>query len=253
MAYRHDPDLEFLSTCSSYELNDLVSTLIYDKNGSPRFTESLTSNEKYKRFYPEHSHYWQEIAEEIQIFGGNSFANLFRGRVGVPYKEILCDVCDKMKVNYNKFSSTTQIERNLLMKILNDALEKMTPEELNKLARELGLKNISNLNAQAATTIFISVFKAGGFKSYQLTVIIVNAILKALIGRGLSFGGNIVLTRTASILTGPIGWAITAIWTAVDLAGPAYRVTIPTVIQITYLRSLNENREAIKMSEQINF
>lgn len=253
MAYMHDPDLEFLQHCQSEELNDLVSTITHDKDGEVRFTESLTYNEKYKRYYPEHVMYWKEIAEEIQLFGGNSFFNLFRGGRGVQYKEILCDVCDKMKVNYNKYSSTTQIEQNLLMKILQDALEKMSPEELKNLATELGLENVSSITSQTATTIFISVFKAGGFKSYQLTVIIVNAILKALIGRGLSLGGNVVLTRTAAILTGPIGWAITAIWTALDLAGPAYRVTIPVVIQIAYLRSLNENRKAVEMSKNINF
>ena len=39
-----------------------------------------------------------------------------------------------------------------------------------------------------------------------------------------------------SILTGPIGWVITGLWTAIDIAGPAYRVTIPAVIEIVVLR-----------------
>lgn len=56
-----------------------------------------------------------------------------------------------------------------------------------------------------------------------------------------------------SILTGPIGWAITAIWTAIDIAGAAYRVTIPAVIQVAYLRKLSENRKAIKLANNINF
>lgn len=122
------------------------------------------------------------------------------------------------------------------MKILSDALDKMSKEELKELAESLGLKNTSGITSQALTGIFQAIFKAGGFKSYQLTVIIVNAILKALIGRGLTFGGNILLTRTMAILTGPIGWIITGLWTAVDIAGPAYRITIPAVIQIAVLR-----------------
>lgn len=178
--------------------------------------------------------------------------NLLKGNKGVLYREILFDVCDKMKVNYNKNSSTQQIEQNLLMKVLQNALENMSPAEIKELGQELGIDNISMLTSQGLTTIFIAIFRAGGFKSYKLTLIIANAILKALIGRGLAFGGNIALTRTAAILTGPIGWAITAIWTAVDIAGPAYRVTIPAVIQVAYLRSLNENREAIKQAEQVN-
>ncbi|MYZ51250.1 hypothetical protein F5985_03625 [Malikia spinosa] len=60
--------------------------------------------------------------------------------------------------------------------------------------------------------------------------------MKALIGRGLSFAATGTLMRAASVLTGPIGWAITGIWTAVDLAGAAYRVTIPAVIQVAFLR-----------------
>ena len=46
--------------------------------------------------------------------------------------------------------------------------------------------------------------------------------------------------RTASILTGPIGWAIMGAWTAIDLAGPAYRVTMPSVIYIALLRQQHE-------------
>ncbi|WP_211239022.1 ubiquinol-cytochrome C chaperone family protein [Desulfonatronum lacustre] len=92
--------------------------------------------------------------------------------------------------------------------------------------------------------IFQAVFPAVGFKSYQHTLIIVNAIMKALIGRDLSFAGNVALTRTMVIFTGPIGWIITGLWTAIDIAGPAYRVTIPAVIQVAALRQkyLYENQ-----------
>ncbi len=58
-------------------------------------------------------------------------------------------------------------------------------------------------------------------------MIIANAILKAILGRGLTIAGNAALTRTMAVLTGPIGWVITGLWTAIDIAGPAYRVTIP--------------------------
>ena len=186
--------------------------------------------------YPDHHVYWELIAAEIQCFGANTFATIFRGGKGVEYKEVLMDVCDKMKVNYSKDSSAAKIENNLLMKILTDALEKMSPEELKELADTIGIKNTSFVTAESMVGVFQAVFRAGGFKSYQLTLIIVNAILKALIGRGLSFAANATLTRTMAILTGPIGWAITGAWTAIDIASAAYRVTIPAVIQVAVLR-----------------
>lgn len=236
MAYRHDTDLEFLSFIKSPDLNDLVYCLTHDKDGGIRITEELTITNQYKKFNPDHHQYWELIAAEVQCFGANTFATVFRGGKGVLYKEVLMDVCDKMKVNYNKESSVENIENNLLMKILTDALNKMSPEELRELANSIGMQNISILNAETFIGIFQAVFRTGGFKSYQLTLIIVNAVLKTLIGRGLSFAGNAALTRTMSVLAGPIGWAITGIWTALDIASPAYRVTIPAVIQIAALR-----------------
>ena len=250
MAYRRDSDLEFLGQMDSSDLDDLVYCLLYDKDGDPRLTEELSQNSEYKRYSPDHSQYWREIAAEVQCFGANSFATIFRGGEGVPYREVLTDVCDHLKVNYNSNSNIEKIENNLLMSILERALEEMSQSEIRDLANELGIKNMSNLNAQMMTGIFQKVFTMGGFKSYQLTVIIVNAIMKALIGRGLSFGGNILLTRTVGILTGPIGWAITAVWTLVDIAGAAYRVTVPSVILIAAMRQKHLYADA---AESISF
>lgn len=236
MAYRNDSDLDFLGKMKSEDLNDLVYCLTHDKDGNIRLAEELTSSNRYKAFYPDHFQYWERIAAEIQCFGANTFATMLRGGEGVLYKEVLTDVCDKLKVNYNKDSRTETIENNLLMKILTDAVERMTPEELKELAEATGVKNTDGITAEAMIGVFQAIFRAGGFKSYQLTLIVVNAVLKALIGRGLSLAGNAALARAMAVLTGPIGWVITGLWTAIDIAGPAYRVTIPAVIQVAVLR-----------------
>ena len=205
MAYRFDDDLEFLGKLQSKDLDDLVYCLIHDTDGKERLTEELTSNDLYKRYAPDHNKYWEDIAGEIQCFGANTFATLFRRGKGVKYNEVLTDVCDKLKVNYNKNSSTEMIENNLLLKILQDALEKMTPEDIKSLGKELGINNTTSLDKQAALATCQTIFKMGGFKSYQLTLIIANAIMKALFGRGLTLVANST-------------------------------VTIPAVIQVAYLR-----------------
>jgi uncharacterized protein YaaW (UPF0174 family) len=142
------------------------------------------------------------------------------------------------------------IEENLLMKILKDALEEMSEEERKELLKSMGVRGIG-FTPEALFGLFQAIFRGGGFKSYQLTVIIANAVLKALIGRGLSFAGNAALTRTMAILTGPIGWAITAIWGAIDIAGPAYRVTIPAVIEISYLRKKHKYAKFDDLAQKV--
>lgn len=159
MSYRADEGLNFLGTLSSQELDDLVRILTHDKDGEARWTETLTVKDKYKRYYPDHKMYWEDIAEEIQLFGGNTLANIMRGFSGVKYREILCDVCDKMKVNYNKHLKIEHIEEDLLMYILRKALDEMSPEDMKKLGNELGLDNLSiDLSSQAFLGIFQAIF-----------------------------------------------------------------------------------------------
>lgn len=238
MAYQNDTDLDFLSQCDNELLGVLVEILTKDK-GEERFTENLTASEGYKRYYPNHARYWRDIAESYQRFGGNTFVNMVRGG-GVLYREILCDVCDKLKVNYNVNSAIESIEMQLLNKVLSDSLEKMTSEQLEEISRDFGLQleGIKGLTPQAVTAALQAAIRVSGFKAYKSAVIVANALAQLILGHGLSFGANAMLTKAISVFAGPIGWVITGLWTALDIAGPAYRVTIPATIQIACMRQI---------------
>lgn len=249
MTYREDKDLEFLRRTRNEDLAILVDYLIYDKKGNPRLVEHLTISDGYKLYYPDHQKYWKDIAEELQLFGGNTLASyIFRGGKGVSYREILIDVCKKLKVNFNKNSDTETIEQYLLQKIMIDSLDKMTSEELQNLVRELGVKP-TNLTKQGLIAALQVAIKMGGFTPYKLAVIVANAVAKAILGKGLTLAANSSLTRSISIFAGPIGWIITALWTLYDIAGPAYRVTIPSVIQVAYMRLHTNYLDNIKEEE----
>jgi uncharacterized protein YaaW (UPF0174 family)/transcriptional regulator with XRE-family HTH domain len=233
--YRHDPDLDFLRTCANEHLQYLVDVLIKDKDGDPRWTEELTESVRYKQEYPNHQAYWDLIAAEVQLFGANSIASAFRGGEGVLYKEVLTDVCSKMKVNFNKKSPTEVIEMNLLMKILLDCIGKLEESELKEVVSSLDLKTTS-YTPEAVTIALQAAIRMGGFASYTIALTVANAVLKRLIGRGLSLAVNAAIARVMSIFAGPIGWIITGLWTAIDIAGPAYRVTIPACVVTAWLR-----------------
>ncbi len=50
-----------------------------------------------------------------------------------------------------------------------------------------------------------------------------NVIAKAILGRGLSLAVNANIARGLSVLVGPIGIILTALWSVYDIAGPTYR------------------------------
>ena len=100
-----DNNLSFLHQADSSDLKILVDYLTKDKDGETRLTEELTYTENYKKYYPDQLHLMcEDIAEELQLYGGNTFMNILRGG-GVEYQEILKDVCKKMKLNFKKQAS----------------------------------------------------------------------------------------------------------------------------------------------------
>ncbi|MGY4675870.1 DUF3944 domain-containing protein [Ursidibacter arcticus] len=241
MAYKKDIDLEFLSRCSDDDLNHLVDCLIYDENKKLRTTEELTSRDVYKQYSPKHSKYWKEIAGELQCYGGNTIANIFRLGEGVLYSEILEDVCNKLKIKIdNKNLSIQEREDKLLITIFEKTITSMDPAQIVELGKTLNIKNYGKLTAEMMIAFTQMAFKLGGVKSYYITSLIVNSVYQSMFAKGAVAGaavvGEFALGRAISVLAGPIGIALVGGIAVMDIASPAFRVTIPSVIHIASLR-----------------
>ena len=169
--------------------------LTHDTNGEVRISEQLTNTDAYLYCYPYRlSMMWQEIANELQRFGGNTLANLYR-RNGVCYKEILRDVCRKAEVYFNDKTNTKELERSLLEKVCHDTVGQMDEKELRNMAEELNIpvKNPRKYMIIAALQLAI---KRGGALSKRIILYVARMISKMLLGHGLAaFGSNIQIGR----------------------------------------------------------
>lgn len=174
------------------------------------------------------------IGKEIRLFGGNSLVNMFRGD-GVSYDEIVRDVASKLGADYGKQTPLVTVEMNVLTKILEKSFEKMSDAERDEILKELNVKNLTGAGPAAAGAL-IAVMRAGGFKTFQLAAIVANAVAKFILGRGIPFAVMGPMMRYLSVAIGPVGWVVSTLWTVADLASPAYRVTLPCVVQIAYMR-----------------
>lgn len=192
------------------------------------------------------------IAQEILEFGGNTLSNALRKARGmfagsfldnvlpnaaptVGYEEIVRDVAGHLGVKMPDVASVADIELVIVRRILGKAVEKMTEEEKQAIADELGLGDLPA--GPGGLALLIQTARFGGFKTFKLATMVANAVAKALVGSGLKLTTNAAITRGLGVALGPIGWAITAVWTFADLSSPAYRVTVPAVIQIAYMRN----------------
>jgi len=239
--YRNDADLHLLGQCSNEELQLLISILTTDpRDGDTRWTESLTSSPEYRLLAPDHRRYWQLIAAEFQRYGANTLASLVRLGQGVTYREILVDVCDKLEVNYNQKSTTETIELALLMKVLEKSLDQMTPEELAVFSRNMHL-DLTNTTPQLILIAVQAAIRTSSLAALELATMLSASVITSLGGIA-TWGTVVVASRALSVLAGPLAIALSSAWMISDIAGPAYRVTIPACIIVSWLRQQHLSR-----------
>ena len=194
------------------------------------------------------------ILEEIQLFGGNSIANLLRFGEGVSYAAVVQDVAVKVKADVRK-GTCEEMERAILVKVLEKAWEKMTEDERSKFTTKFTEKAVGV--GPAALAAVVAAAKLGGFATYELAAIVANAISRQIIGKGLGFAANATLMGTMGdvlgIMAGPFGWVITGAWLLADVSGPAYRVTVPCILHIAFLRLAINNQKKVCPNQQCNF
>lgn len=234
-----DQNLEFMAQMPEEQLQVFVDTLI-EKGG---ITETLSVSEDYKQFGKNYAKYWHRIEEEYRAFGSNTITSIFSGPN--TYREILEKVLKQCNVDFHASDSVEVMEELLLESIIKDMWEKLSQSERIALLSDLK-DDVDNIDFNSiggiTSSVLIQVFRAGGFASYKITLIIVNAIAKAILGRGLSLAVNASIARGLSVLVGPIGIILTALWSVYDIAGPAYRVIIPCTILIAAYRKMELNK-----------
>ena len=181
----------------------------------------------------------QKIADYLRKMGSNDIASLFRNGEGVMYEEIVCDVGEKLKVKgVSKDKSVGLNEELIIQHLFSDALKKMSDEERSALMRSMNLSEKDQGAILAGTLMASQVMlnQFGGFAVYRMSVILANMLARTLLGNGLNFAANAALVRGVGAFLGPIGWIASGAWLAVEIAGPAFRKTVPAIVHIAMLR-----------------
>lgn len=180
------------------------------------------------------------LAAELREFGGNTIANVTRiftkGEYqGPPYKEIVFHVAKKFKKNPNKNMSCEQIEALIIENVIEKMWDKLSAEEREELLRSVGGRG--NVTYSAFAVAMRTFIRNSGFMPYKLTLIILNALSRNILGRGLSLGVNAALMKILSKALGTFVNVLLLGWLVNDIAfSPAFRVTTPCVILVALSR-----------------
>ncbi|MBD5271689.1 MAG: DUF3944 domain-containing protein [Bacteroides sp.] len=232
-----DVNLSFLQFCPNEDLRDLCDILTHNQHGEIRINEQLTNTHSYRIHYPDNMNgMWEEVAMELQRFGGNTFANLFRGGMGADYLTILKEVCRKYNVAFGEGDSVSNLEMGLLTKVCVQIISNMNDNELRELSEMLGMDSDPIAPEDLITSVINTLDnRENEIFGYLLSYWGGN-LTRILNKRGVIFSAKAILGRSFGFLMGSMGRTLIGGCLMADLAGPAYRVTIPAVIQIAVMR-----------------
>jgi len=219
MAYRTDKDLEFLSKVSAEDMKPLTDIL------TQNFNQNLDKRN------PEDPAYWTYVAEQIQLYGGDTLVNvIFRFGDGVLYREVLTDVCEVCKVEYEKAACTADIEAKLVKEIFAQAWSNLDINQKRVVLASAGIPFMPSLVGDNSWYLIAAILNSN--------TLLANLFLRDFIfGMVMSVVGKAAVTFVASrgmlMWAGPLGLGLSAV---PSLSGTAYRITIPACLTVAMLR-----------------
>jgi uncharacterized protein YaaW (UPF0174 family) len=218
-------------------LFEQLSPSLSEESVHRRWTTSL-SNPRHKRDQVVDERVVDALIEELRLDGGNTLANLLRGWRGVDYEEIVNDVANALKVTV--VGDEVETELNIVAKVVQDFYDSGSADE--KAAMD-AVVEAERSKAAAAGAKWAA--KSAGAK-IAVAVVVRQAgatVVKQIVTRLMALqAGRFAVWRAgqgaATLVAAAIPFVNIAMgaWMVIDIASPAMRKTVPSVIQIALLR-----------------
>lgn len=249
LKFRKDEGLFVLALASHEDLEQLASVLTHDgSDGEKRRTQELLGDPVYQAAVANDDlrPAWKSIAAELQAYGGDSIANTWRSvtqdHTGVPYREIVTDICDHLKLKHQPATGIKELEDQLLIELITHRKDKVQVEGLVRImegvshsvgmegsvTKDLKLDDLARLIGTDASVSYLAALVAPVVVSAalpSLARLFVPTVLAPVAPR---LGGALVPGMNAAALTSVV----------MLLTSPALRVTLPAVLEVIRIRRL---------------
>ncbi|MCC4041777.1 hypothetical protein LL061_16020 [Escherichia coli] len=179
------------------------------------------------------------LIRELQHFGGNTVINLFR-RNGVSYSEIVDDVASHLKIKVAKNAPVKEKESLIIDAVFASSWNKMSDDDRRQLLRDMGINTSLSLDKLSRMELPL----------LQRAAMVASGLAQIATGKALPLIAGLGIGRVLGVLTGPVGLALTGLYTAYDISNPAFRITLPCVVQIAWIRLKNSRHH--RLSESVS-
>lgn len=259
-------EFAFLKKSSHKDLKKLADCLIFGVGNTgihkkARLADELSKTQAYKEHQKDSlQNAVDVIIDEFLRCGGSTIMNKKRDG-GVPYIEILRDICDRLYIYWHDDMPVTMIEKNLIIyvmerclisnpQIVNDLYSKWCEEliiyQSNELSQEFKMDCIMDFSLAKSNLIKTMAF-------------IINELDKMVNTKAKDYNGwlkEIYKQVNSPSARTPLGVANKALhyFNPIALQGAAYDVTFPATLYIIYMRNKKviEEKFKFKVGDKIN-
>ena len=195
------------------------------------------------------------LNEELRHAYGNSVTNPLRNSFEPDYYDIIRGVAKKLKLHFEKETTTEEIEELILAGLIEKArayiIKEKGQQEWDKIIEQTEeyiqeAINEGKINAHEAAKLktmsgaaMVSALIAGRLAGFALFMV-VNQIFFAIARTlGLSIGVAVagpIIGKTLAFLLGPAGWLIAGLAIVWEIGGPNWKKVIPAVVMVAIYR-----------------
>lgn len=164
-----------------------------------------------------------------------------------PTIDQMCDrIAKKLKL-HDLQGEAWQRLHSLCINIFEKLFKSMTPEEKEKLMQEMWdqlsdedkqqLKeefNVADVAAFIHTSELMFTHIAGVYLARETALYAAAAVLRISLGAELTLAAGTLLTRTATVFLGPVGWALVAV-SINDLMGTNFKRIVPALLTVNII------------------
>jgi uncharacterized protein YaaW (UPF0174 family) len=246
LKYREDDGLAVLALAEHADLEKLAQVLTFDSDGKKRYAQQLLDDPGFQKarkagnLQPA----WRSIAAELQAFGGDGIANqlrsAFKDHTGVPYREILADICKQLGLEVKADRGIKEVEDQMLMQLFRKVSKDLSAEETIRILQETaqGAGVADAVPGGSTLDELMARINADGRLAYLISIVtpgLASLALPFLARISLPAVAGVIAMRAGGALIPGVG-ALALLSTATLATGPALRVTLPAVLEVIRIR-----------------
>lgn len=203
---------------------------LYSANDKGVLTKNLPSDEQEEWADKNRS----QISGEFCRVGSWSYAS------NRTYTQVLQGTARKVMAAHPSSSDNVQLETEIVAKVWNQAITKMTPAQralVQAQLESLAAKHGKSIGKEFTGLAVLTAAQLSGFGVYLAGSTLLGA-LNGVLGLGLGFGAFAGLSSLISTVIGPLGWAALGVVSIAKLGSPSYKRILPVIWLIAATRPI---------------